>query len=129
MHIGLIFLVTNTHVFKAYKLLRSESFESEHRHAIISELVTRQFFSFATTTTRLRKIASGNRKNRKIVRPQFLDGVATTHTIKWQLQTTLWSDNMVATELSVPSSALYSISYLNIFSHKRKHFKCFFLCE
>ena len=53
----------------------------------------RQLFSFATTTTRQRNIASGTsqgpEKNRKIVRPQCLDGVAKITKVKWQLQTTL----------------------------------------
>ena len=63
----------------------------------------RQFFGFVTTTTRQRDnviyVASGTsqgpEKNRKIVRPQCLDGVATINIVKWQLQTTLWPDNMV----------------------------------
>ena len=57
------------------------------------------FFSYATTTMRQRNIASGTsqgpEKNRKIVRPQCLDGVATINVVKWKLQTTLWRDNMV----------------------------------
>ena len=57
-----------------------------------AELGTRQFFSFATTTTRQRNIASKTSqepgKNRKIVSPQCLDGVATITIVKWQLQTT-----------------------------------------
>ena len=65
---------------------------------IFPELGTQQFFSFATTTTRQGNIASGTsqgpEKNWKIVRPQCLDGVATIHIVKWQLQTTLWPDNM-----------------------------------
>ena len=58
---------------------------------------TRQLFSFTTTTTRQRNIAQGpgTRKNRKIVRPPCLDGVATINIVKWQLHTTLWPDNMV----------------------------------
>ena len=32
---------------------------------------------------------SGTRKNRKIFRPQCIDGVATIYIVKWQLQTTL----------------------------------------
>ena len=65
-----------------------------------AERCTQQFFSFATTTTRQRNIASGTRtsqgpeKNQKIVRPQCLDGIATIHTVKWQLQKTLWPDIM-----------------------------------
>ena len=63
-------------------------------HPSTPELGTRQFFSFATTTTRQRNIASGTsqgpEKNLKIVRPQCLDGVATIDIVKWQLQTTLW---------------------------------------
>ena len=72
-----------------------------------AELGTRQFCSFATMTTRQRNnattrqcnIASGTsqgpEKNRKIVRPQCLDGVATQNIVKRQLQTTLWPDYMV----------------------------------
>ena len=78
----------------------------------MAELGTRQFFSFATTTTRQRNIASGTsqgpEKNRKIVRPQCLDGVATINIVKWKLQTTLWPDNMVTLSrrnCRVPSSA------------------------
>ena len=60
----------------------------------------RQLFSFATTTTRQSNIASGTRqgqeKNQKTVRHQCLDGVATIKRVKWQLQTTLLPDNMVA---------------------------------
>ena len=52
-----------------------------------------------TTTTRQRNIASetsqGPEKNQKIVRPQCLYGVAPINIVKWQLQTTLWPDNMV----------------------------------
>ena len=69
-----------------------------------TELATRQFFSFATTTTRQRNITSGTsqrpEKNRKIVRPQCLDGVTTINIVKWQLQTTLWPRHIVTTELS-----------------------------
>ena len=65
---------------------------------IFPELGTQQFFSFATKITRQGNIASGTsqgpEKNWKIVRPQCLDGVATIHIVKWQLQTTLWPDNM-----------------------------------
>ena len=68
------------------------------------ELGTRQYFSFATTTTRQLNRASGisqgQEKIRKKVRPQCLDGVATTSIVKWQLQTTLWHGPIVATELS-----------------------------
>ena len=43
--------------------------------------------------------ASGNsqgpEKSQKIVRPQCLDGVATTNIVKWQFQTTLCPENMV----------------------------------
>ena len=64
-----------------------------------TELATRQFFSFATTTTRQRNITSGTsqgpEKNQTIVRPQCLDGVTTINIVKWQLKTTLWPDNMV----------------------------------
>ena len=63
------------------------------------ELGTQHFFSFATMTAQQRIIASGAsqgpEKNQKIVRPQCLDGVATINIVKWQLQTTLWPDNMV----------------------------------
>ena len=46
--------------------------------------------------SRQHNIASGTRKNRKIVRSQCLDGVATIiNIVNWQLQTTLWPDNMV----------------------------------
>ena len=66
---------------------------------VLTELGTRQFFSFATTTTRQRNRASrtsqGPEKIRKIVRPQCLDGVATTNIVKWQLETTLCPENMV----------------------------------
>ena len=59
------------------KLSPFEKKEVEYKSA---ELGTRQFFSFATTTTRQRNIASrtsqGPEKNQKIVRPQCLDGVA-----------------------------------------------------
>ena len=72
----------------------------------------RQFFSLATTTTRQRNIASGTsqgtEKNRNIVRPQYLDLVPTKNIVKWQLQTTLWPDNMVTLSRQnccVPSSA------------------------
>ena len=78
----------------------------------VPELGTRQFFSFATTTMRQRNIASGTsqvpEKNRKIVRPQCLDGVATINIVKWKLQTPLWPDNMVTLSrwnCRVPSSA------------------------
>ena len=61
---------------------------------------------------RQRNIASGTSQgpeiNRKIVRPQCLDGVATINIVKWQLQTTLWPDNMVTLSRQncrVPSSA------------------------
>ena len=58
---------------------------------VTTELGTRQFFSFVTTTTRQRSIASetsqGPEKNRKIFRPQCLDGAATINLVKWQLQT------------------------------------------
>ena len=64
-----------------------------------TELGTQQIFSLATTTTQPCYIASGTsqgpEKNQKIVRPQCLDGVATINIVKWQLQTTLWPDNMV----------------------------------
>ena len=59
------------------------------------------FLSFATTTPRQRNTAPGTsqvpEKNRKIVRPQCqcLDGIATINIVKWELQTTLWPDNMV----------------------------------
>ena len=43
-----------------------------------AELGTRQLFSIATTTTRQCK---GPEKNRKIVRPQCLDGVATINIV------------------------------------------------
>ena len=49
----------------------------------------------------------GPEKNQKIVRPQCLDGVATINTVKWQLQTTLWPDNVVTLSRQncrVPSS-------------------------
>ena len=39
--------------------------------------------------------SQGPEQNRKIVRPQCLDGVATMNIVKWQLQTTLWPDNML----------------------------------
>ena len=60
---------------------------------------------------------SGTRKNRKIVRPQCLDGVATINIVKWQLQTTLWPDYIVTLSQQnccVPSSAYnaYSIYYM-----------------
>ena len=73
----------------------------------------RQFFSFATTTTRHHNRASrtsqGPEKIRKIVRPQRLDGVpvAKTNVVKWQLQTTLCPENMVTLSQQncrVPSS-------------------------
>ena len=73
----------------------SKSFHRPERETVhlISELGTRQFFSFATTTTRQRNIDSGTsmgpEKNRKKVRPQCLDGVAIINIVKWQLQTTL----------------------------------------
>ena len=55
--------------------------------------------NFLASRQRQRNIASWNsqgpEKNRKIVRPQCLDGVATINIVKWQLQTTLWHDNMV----------------------------------
>ena len=38
---------------------------------------------------------SGTKKSRKIVRPQCLDGVATSNIVKWQLQTTLCPENIV----------------------------------
>ena len=70
------------------------------------------FFSYATTTMRQRNIASGTsqgpEKNRKIVRPQCLNGVATINIVKWQLQTILWPDNMATLSgqnCRVPSSA------------------------
>ena len=46
-------------------------------------------------------------KNRKIVWPQCLSGVATINMVKWQLQTTIWPDNMVTLSRQnyrVPSS-------------------------
>ena len=49
----------------------------------------------------------GPEKNRKIIRPQCLDGVVTINKVKWQLQTTLWPDNMVTLSRQncrVPSS-------------------------
>ena len=54
-----------------------------------------------TTTTRQHNIASGTsqgpEKNRKMVRPQCLDGVpvATMSIVKWKLQTILWPDDIV----------------------------------
>ena len=76
-----------------------------------AELGTRQLFSLATTTTRQRNRASrtsqGPEKIRKIVRPQCLDGVATTNIVKWQLPTTLCPENMVTLSRKncrVPSS-------------------------
>ena len=36
----------------------------------------------------------GPEKNQKIVRPQCLDGVATINIVKWQVKTTLWTDNI-----------------------------------
>ena len=52
-----------------------------------SELGTRQFFSFATTTMRQCTIASGTsqgtEKKQKKVRPQCLDGIATINIVKW----------------------------------------------
>ena len=51
--------------------------------------------------------SQGPEKNRKIVRPQCLDGVATINIVKWQLKTTLWPDNMVTLSRQncrVPSS-------------------------
>ena len=52
----------------------------------LAELGTRQLFSFATKTTRQRNRASrtsqGPEKNRKIVRPRCLDGIATTDIVK-----------------------------------------------
>ena len=81
---------------------------------VLSELGTRQFFSFATTTTRQRNRASrtsqGPEKIQKIVRPQCLDAVATTNIVKWQLQTTLYPENMVTLSRRnscVPSSVYY----------------------
>ena len=71
----------------------------EHCPLDLTELGTWQFFSFATTTTQQRNRASrtsqGPEKIRKIVRPQCLDGVATTKIVKWQIQTTLCPENMV----------------------------------
>ena len=78
------------------KLFPFEKKEVEYKSA---ELGTRQFFSFTTTTTRQRKIASrtmqGPKKSLKIVRPQCLDGVTTTNIVKWKLQTTLCPEYMV----------------------------------
>ena len=82
---------------------------------LLSELGTRQFLSFATTTTQQRNIASGTsqgpEKNRKIVRPQCLDGIATINIVKWKLQTTFWPDKMVTLSrrnCRVPSSDYFS---------------------
>ena len=49
------------------------------------------------------------KKVEKIVRPQCLDAVATTHIVKWQLQTTLYPENMITLSRKncrVPSSAI-----------------------
>ena len=48
------------------------------------------------------------KKNKQIVRPQYLDRVATINIVKWKLQTTLYPDNMVTLSrrnCHVPSSA------------------------
>ena len=81
-------------------------------HVGPAELGTRQFFSFATTTTRQRNRASrtsqGPEKIRKIVRPQCLHWVTTTNIVKLQLLTYLWPENMVKLSRKncrVPSSA------------------------
>ena len=51
---------------------------------------------FLAKRQRQRNIAAGTRRKKsKIVRPQCLNGVATINKAKWQLQTTLWPDNMV----------------------------------
>ena len=60
-------------------------------------------------------LMQGPEKNGKIpvVRPQCLDGVATINIVKWQLQTTLWPDNMVTLlrqNCCVPSSDHVSLA-------------------
>ena len=85
-------------MFVLHFLVRLLSFQKETMFvcqflAELGSVGTRQLLSFATTTTRQRNRASrtsqGPEKIRKIVRPQCLDGVATTTIVKWQLQTTL----------------------------------------
>ena len=59
--------------------------------------------------------SQGPEQNRKIVRPQCLDGVATMNIVKWQLQTTLWPDNMLTLSRQnclVPSSAYWYCTIL-----------------
>ena len=65
-------------------------------------------------SNRASRTSQGPEIIRKIVRPQCLDGVATTKIVKWQIQTTWWPENNVTLSRQncrMPSSVFYNISF------------------
>ena len=61
---------------------------------LISRAEYEATLSFATTTTRQRKRASVTRENTTLLRPQYLNGVATTNIDIMQYSTIFWSENI-----------------------------------
>ena len=61
---------------------------------------------------RASRTSQGPEKIRKIVRPQCLDGVATTSIVEWQLQTTLCPVTYPALLFKVKSHCIYDPLYL-----------------
>ena len=82
-------------VLRDIMLLLRELYDAHLKILLFSELGTRQFFSFETTTTQQRGnvIESlGQGKIRKILRSRCLNGVAKTNIVKMQKLSTLRPD-------------------------------------
>ena len=85
-------------VLRDIMLLLRELYDAHLKILLFSELGTRQFFSFETTTTQQRGnvIESlGQGKIRKILRSRCLNGVAKTKIVKMQNLSTLRLENIV----------------------------------
>ena len=77
---------------------------------LISRAEYEATLSFATTTTRQRKRASVTRENTTLLRPQYLNGVATTNIDIMQYSTIFWSENIFL--LSLQSCRVPSFEFL-----------------